>query len=212
MTTEEKSIRLARLGLLEPEKVYEELMKYREGLLASTSSLDWVWSGDDVLEAELLVRDEPLIDLGLAIAGNSSDVLRALWSKYDERDEKLSLAIKVGILGGTNVSAIPTSELAKILEGAFFVTCDKNDEMAYSLLRNKRARSVIEEFLKKRAPFDGVSQERIPVLLHALSKNDCLNFDGSDLDSPDLTYWGIKKGLFDMVAHAPVMISCPIQR
>jgi hypothetical protein len=203
MTIEEKSIKLAKLGLSEPKEVYDELIKYRESLLSSASSPDWVLNGDDKLEAELIKRNEPLIDLGLAIAANSSEVIKTLWGKYDERDKKLALAIKVGILGGTNASAISKEELAKVLKGAY-VDHYESDEMACSLLKNKRARYVIEELLKRQQPFDSISQDRFLILLHSLSKNECLNTDQSDMESPDFTYWGIRKGLFKVVTEAPV--------
>jgi hypothetical protein len=206
MTTEEKSIRLAKLGLLEPQEVYEELMKYREALLSSSSSLDWVWNGDDKLEADLLKRNEPLIDLGLAVAANSSSVLKTLWGKYDEKDENLALAIKVGILSGSNATAIPNEELAKVLQGDYVKHYD-SDDMAYALLKNQRARHVVEEFLKRQPPFESISNDRFPILLHALSKNNCLNLDGSDMESPDLTYWGIRKSIFNVVTEAPVTTS-----
>jgi hypothetical protein len=206
MTTEEKSIRLAKLGLIEPQEVYEELMKYREALLSSSSSLDWIWSGDEKLEAELLKRDAPLIDLGLAIAANSSSVLKTLWGKYDGKDENLALAIKVGILSGTNASAIAEEELAKVLQGTYVKHYD-SDDMAYALMKNQRARHVVEKLLKRQPPFDSISNDRFPVLLHALSKNNCLNVDGSDMESPDLTYWGIRKAIFNVVTEAPVTTS-----
>lgn len=206
MIVEEKSVRLARLALLEPNLVYDELMKYKEELLSTTSSLDWVWNGDDKLETELLKRDEPLIDLGLAVAANSSTVLKTLWGKYDGKDESLALAIKVEILSGSNATAIPNEELAKVLQGAYVKHYD-SDDMAYALLKNQRARHVVEEFLKRKPPFDSISNDRFPVLLHALSKNKCLNLDGSDMESPDLTYWGIRKSIFNLVTEAPVTTS-----
>jgi hypothetical protein len=206
MVQEERSIRLARLAHLDPQLVYNELMKYKEELISTTSSLDWVWNGDDKLEAELLKRDEPLIDLGLAVAANSSSVLKTLWGKYDGKDQSLALAIKVGILSGSNATAIHNEELAKVLQGDYVKHFD-SDDMAYALLKNQRARHVVEEFLKRKPPFDNISNDRFPVLLHALSKNKCLNLDGSDMESPDLTYWGIRKSIFNIVTEAPATTS-----
>lgn len=205
MKKEDKAIKHARLGLLEPEKVYEELITYKNELSSQSLNLDWVWDFDEKFEIELLNRDEPLIDLGLAQAAVSKVVVSTLWSKYENKNNQFELAIKVGILGGMNVSAIPTEYLVKILKGDYVIDFDKKDEMAYALLKNKHARRVvIEDFLKKKTPFDNISEDRIPVLLNAIKSNQCLNIDKSDSESPDLTYWGIRDGIFKMVNEAPV--------
>ena len=205
MNTEVKVIRRARLGLLEPEKVYEELIQHKEQLSSKLSNLDWVWSADDNLEIQLLSRNEPLIDLGLAQAAVSKEVIETLWSKYDAKDEKLALSIKVGVLTGLNVSAIPTENLIKILEGEYVGNFDDKDEMAYALMKNKHARRiVIKDLLNKKAPFDKISDDRMMVLLDAIKSNECLNIDKSDSESPDLTFWAIRDGLFRIITEAPV--------
>ena len=205
MKIEEKIIKRARLVLLEPKNVYEELIQYKEEISSKQINLDWVWGNDDKLESELLSRDEPLIDLGLAQAAVSKEVIETLWSKYDTTDEKFALAIKVGILGGLNASAIPTENLVKILEGEYVDKFDDKDDMAYALLKNKHTRRfVIKELLNKKPPFNNISDDRMMVLLDAIKHNECLNIDKSDSESPDLTYWAIRDGLFKIITEAPV--------
>jgi hypothetical protein len=205
MKIEEKIIKRARLGLLKPEKVYEELIRYKEELSSKLINLDWIWGDDDKLEIQLLSRNEPLIDLGLAQAASSKEVIATLWSKYDTKDDKFALAIKVGILGGLNASAIPTETLVKILEGEYVGNFDDKDEMAYALLKNKHNRRiVIKDLLNRKAPFDNIYDDRMIVLVHAIKSNECLNIDKSDSESPDLTYWAIRDGLFKIITEAPV--------
>jgi hypothetical protein len=205
MKKEDKVIKRARVSLLEPEKVYEELIRNKEELSSKQINLDWVFGSDDKLEKELLDRNEPLIDLGLAQAAVSKEVVTALWSKYDSKDVNLSLAIKVGILGGMNASAIPTENLVKILEGEYVGKIDDEDDMAYALLKNKHARRfVIKDLLKKQAPFNHIADNRMLVLLDPLKYNECLNIDKSDSESPDLTYWAIRDGLFKIITESPV--------
>ena len=205
MKTEEKVIKHARLSLLEPQKVYEELIQYKEEISSKQINLDWVWGNDDKLEVELLSRDEPLIDLGLAQAAASKEVVETLWSKYDTKDKNFALAVKVGILGGLNASAIPTENLVKILEGEYVANFDDKDDLAYALLKNKHARRfVIKDLLNKKAPFNHISDDRMIVLLDAIKHNECLNIDKSDSESPDLTYWAIRGGLFKIITEAPV--------
>jgi hypothetical protein len=205
MKIEEKIIKRARLGLLEPEKVYEELIRYKEELSSKRINLDWVWGDDDKLEIELLRRNEPLIDLGLAQAASTKEVVSTLWTKYDAKDQTMALAVKIGILGGMNVSAIPSEEIINIIKGKYVGNFDEKDNMTYALLENKHARRlVVENLLNKKPPFDSIPEERMLVLLNAVKSNECLNIDTSDSESPDLTYWSIRDGLFKIINNAPV--------
>ena len=70
------SITLARLMVSAPEVVYAELQSYGEHARSQSFG-----SGDDELERSLLGRNDPLIDLGLALYAANREIVGGLYSR-----------------------------------------------------------------------------------------------------------------------------------
>ena len=93
----ERRIQEARLIVSRPEQVFDELQKYGE------QTKDEFLGGDKSLEASMLARNDPLIDLALASAATEAEVLASLYKRArvppkDATHERYLLGLRVAVL------------------------------------------------------------------------------------------------------------------
>lgn len=202
-----RAITLARLKVAMPETVYAELRAYGEHVAKRI-----LGSPDEELEAALLARDDPMINLGLAQFGANEITVSFLYrrsfsSQVD--DPKYGKGLRLACLANRTISrtlfgaffgrdsAIDAAELRRLAE--------EGDEDEISVIfANPSAGGVIQTLYNCKAPFDDITDERRCSLVYASIKNPRINIDEGNEHGPDMLSWDIQKGILSMLQSAPV--------
>jgi hypothetical protein len=101
---QERLTQVARLNAASPEEVFRELKR-----TAPKSRIELL-GRDKALEAGLVERNDPLINLGLACYGTNEEVFTALYKHglakpADAADERYKLGLRIGCLSNRSVVA-----------------------------------------------------------------------------------------------------------
>lgn len=196
------SITLARLKLAPPDVVFSALREYAHG-----QKNEIFPSADEKLEAMLLLRNEPLIDLGLARYGLSSPVVSTLYKKafLGSGDAEHDRGIRMSCLSGSCLGAVyfvahatgsyPT-EFERLLHEA-------DNEELFVWLSNPTAREILQQVYNQTDKAKEISSDRLVHLVKMSANNPALNLDKSNEHGPDLTAWGIQKGILKLLQTAP---------
>ena len=199
-------ITIARLKFAMPEAVYAELRAYGEHIAKNLGS------PYEELEAVLLARDDPIINLGLAQFGANESTVSTLYRRSfssqvndPEYGKGLRLACLAnrtmsrtlfGALSGRDI-AIDAAELRRLV--------GEGDEDEISVLfTNPSAGRVIEKLYNSKVPFDKINDERRCSLVFASIKNPRINLYERSEGGPDLLSLDIQKGILSMLQSAPV--------
>ena len=164
---------------------------------------------DDELEQGLLLRQHPLIDLGLAKNASNPKLLAQLYHRAQlgtgdaAQDRAVRLAclsnrVAAGILlTSSTVPGVSHEELRRLaLEG------DADEVRA--LFGNPAVRGVLRDLYRQVEAFAGLDPNRWAMLVRCTAGNAALNRDDSDEHGPDLTAWDLQDALFEVVRTAPV--------
>src|SRR5438067_954342 len=94
----------ARLHIASPEEVYRELQEIAK------KPRGQLMGRDDKIEAALVERNQPLINLGLASFGTNEEVLKALYKHSlepprDATDAQYKRGLRIGCLSNEAVTA-----------------------------------------------------------------------------------------------------------
>ena len=196
----------ARLMSSSSDKVYEELEAYGRHLRRRPRGF---LDGLEDLERALAGRKDKLIDLGLARNATNYDLLGKMYRAAQlgtgdaEHDKAVRLAclsnqVAPGMLfAWDRLPGIDSDEFARLaLEGDV-------DEVQV-LMQNPSARSVLRDVYLRKPPLDTMPDDRWLTLVAASSTNAGLNTDESDEHGPDMLAWHVRKGIFNLLAAAPL--------
>ncbi len=203
---QDKRTRRARLLAASPEYVFEELGRYGAALTNDP------FRGDKELEKLLLVRQAPLIDLGLAMHASEKEVVAELYRRgrraaTDDRDAEYLNGLRVACLSNRVVNHYSFSDFPQSLIGeeeTRRVLATAEWEEAEALLRNPTVGSLLTALYKKTGLFAELPEDRWLKLLRMSVGNTRL-ISREDTDSgPDLEHMRLHEAAFGLLELAPV--------
>ena len=205
MPWEEEQERLtqeARLSVASPEEVLLELKR-----IAQKPRFELM--GRDAIEALLVERNDPLINLGLACYGTSEEVFKALYKHglakpADAADERYKRGLRIGCLSNRSVPAahfvfdfprqlIGQEEIHRVLAAG-------DDAEAEALICNPSVSDrLLGELYKRTNAFATLPEERWRHLVYLSRKNERLVTKEDSEDMPDMGYLGIHDAIFHLL-------------
>jgi hypothetical protein len=206
-TEQDQLINQARLQLSAPEVVFEELKKQ-----AQRSRSEWYSYDYKSIEPMLLERNAPLINLGLACFGASSEVFQALYKHSltqpeNETDAIYKNGLRVGCLSNQVVAKMHMDFPVQLIgaEEMQRIISRGEDAEATAIMRNPNVSDRLLEALYLRSgPFASLPEERWLKLIIASARNERLRTkDDSDV-GPDMGHYGIHQAIFRLLETAPV--------
>jgi hypothetical protein len=212
MTTEsehDQLIKPARLYLLPPEAVFEELKKQAQRLRS-----EWYAYDDKEIEPTLFERNEPLINLGLACFGANREVFKALYEhsltqRENDPDAIYKHGLHIGCLSNQVVAKVHfLLRFPKELIGPEEmqdIIARGGDRETTALLRNPTlSDDLLEALYLRSGPFSSLPEERWGRLIIISAKNERLRTEEESEDSPDMGHYRIQKAIFRLLEIAPV--------
>ena len=199
----------ARLCLSPPQAVYDELKR-----LAGTREL----LGNNELEEvekQLISRNEPLVNLGLAMYGRNHEVIAALYGHslappVDAPEGIYKRGLRVGCLSNSTVPKqhfslrdfpaciIGEAELNRILS-------EGDPQELKALLTNPEVdEKLLEEIFSFTGRMEGLSEKRRQEAFYEASCNERINIEVEYTDMPDLDHMRIHRAIFTALETAPV--------
>jgi hypothetical protein len=198
----------ARLHIASPEEVYrdlQEIAKKPRGQLMGR---------DDKIEAALVERNQPLINLGLVSFGTNKEVFKALYKHSlepprDATDAQYKRGLRIGCLSNEAVTAahfvfdfprelIGDADLNRVL------TAGDASELEALLCNPTVADKLLEELYAHTGVFANIPNERWGSLVYMSRKNERLGTEEEYPDSPDMGHYRIQKAIFRLLEIAPV--------
>jgi hypothetical protein len=160
-----------RLMQSSPDKVFEWLKSNRPDKETSPE-----FDRED-LEKKLLERDDPIINLGLALYGAESNTGPHLFNKEDK-------IIKKAVLSGTNISSWPSSWIKE--NGILEALIDPFDEYLLSaLFANERMYDgILTDLYERKEPYAKLPDDKWLTLIGYTASNKRINtpYDDSWMD------------------------------
>jgi hypothetical protein len=204
---QERLTQEARLGAASPEEVVRELKRVAQKPRGELF-------GREAIEALLVERNEPLINLGLACYGTSKEVFTALYKHGLEKpadavDERYKRGLRIGCLSNQSVPAahfvfdfprdlIGPEEIQRVLAAG-------EDAEAEALICNPSVSDrLLEELYKRTGAFATLAEERWSSLVYLSRKNKRLVTNEDSDDGPDMGHYGIHHAIFRLLEIAPV--------
>lgn len=193
-----------RLLHLSPDSVYAELKEYADHQAKS------FFGNDDKLEEALLLRNDPLISLGLAQYGGSTKVATVLYKRGSATtgNQSFNQALRLAVLSNPLLpkqlmgrNAFGVLEDDEVLN--FLLSDDAKDELAV-ILRNPGAKKLLGKLYNQEKPFDAIPEDKYVRAVAWSHTNPAINEDDSDEHGPDLDAWGVQKGIRRLLTTLPV--------
>jgi hypothetical protein len=198
----------ARLHIASPEAVYRELKE-----IANKPRVQ-LFGRKDEIEATLIERNEPLINLGLACFGTNEEVYKALYKHSVEpprgaTDAQYKRGLRIGCLSNKSVATahlvsdfprelIGENELNRIL------TAGDAAEVEALLCNPSVAENLLEELYTHTGAFAKIVEERWCRLVYLSRKNERIGTEEEYPDSPDTGHYAIHKAIFRLLEIAPL--------
>jgi hypothetical protein len=199
-----------RLLLSCPELVFQELKE----MAREVRNLGFLASPSDELERMLIERNAPLINLGLACYGTNEAVYKALYKHgrevhADANDEMYRRGLRMGCLSNATIRSagwhfdFPRDLLGEEEVQHIFEEADFSE--AEALVCNPQiSDKLLEQLYKREGPFAKVADERLAQLVSSSGKNERLNTNNDDDESPDLGHYSIHEAILQLVETAPI--------
>jgi hypothetical protein len=205
---QERLTQETRLSVASPEEVLRELKH-----IAQRPRLE-LMGRNGAIEALLVERNDPLINLGLACYGTSEEVFTALYKHglakpADAADERYKLGLRIGCLSNRSVVAahwvrdfprqlIGPEEVQRVLAAG-------EDAEAEALICNPSVSDdLLEELYGHTGAFATLAEERWNHLVYLSRKNERLVTKEDSDDMPDMGHRGIHRAIFRLLEIAPV--------
>jgi hypothetical protein len=205
---QERLTQEARLSVASPEEVLRELKR-----IAQKPRIE-LFGRDEAIEALLVERNEPLINLGLACYGTSKEVFTVLYKHglekpADATDERYKRGLRIGCLSNTSVPAahsgvdfprdlIGPEEIHRVLAAG-------EDAEAEALICNPSiSDKLLEELYTRTGAFAALAEERWSKLVYLSRKNKRLVTKEDFVDMPDTGHYAIHRAIFQSLETAPV--------
>jgi hypothetical protein len=199
---QERLTQVARLNAASPEEVFLELKR-----TALKSRIELL-GRDKALEAGLVERNDPLINLGLACYGTNEEVFTALYKHglakpADAADERYKLGLRIGCLSNRSAAhwvfrLIGPEEIHRVLAAG-------DDAEAEALICNPSISDrLLEELYGRTEAFATLPEKRWADLIYLSRKNERLVTNEDDDYSPDIGHRAIHRAIFRLLEIAPV--------
>lgn len=221
-TKKDRRLSGARLLLSSPETVFSELQE------SAQQRKRWDCDYDVSIEALLLERDEPLIDLALARYGGSKDVLKTLYERASDASgqgsEYSRQSIRIACLSNQSVTVdhlflkfphdiIGEDALHRLLAGTEpkldddgFETEEKESgSEIYALLQNPEIDTdFLKSLYRRELPFANFSDRHWMDLVQYTTGNPRLTTCDDNEHGPDMGFYSIHRALESLLEIAPV--------
>jgi hypothetical protein len=206
-----QAITLARLSVAPPEIVYEELNAYSKNLRCE-SSLSF---SNDELENTLYARNDPLINLGLALNACNTEIISSLYN-----DSRSNMGKNSAYWKGVSLACLSNScpnwrlglrpPISWLGEEEFNRLVVEGEDEEISLIFSNPGinAGILGNLYTRQAPFDSIPEKRWLRLISASAKNPRINIDDSNEFGPDLGSWDIHKGILALLETAPTTPEC----
>jgi hypothetical protein len=198
----------ARLHIASPEEVYRELQQ-----IPQNARFELLVRNDEI-EAALVERNEPLINLGLACYGTNKEVFKALFqhalgAPRDKADAQYRRGLRIGCLSNGSVPAahfvfdfprelIGEAEMHRVLANG------ESAEVEALLCNPSLSDEMLEELYQHTGAFAPIPEERWRNLVYVSRKNERLGREEDTDDSPDMGHFRIHKAIFRLLEIAPL--------
>ncbi len=196
-------VTIARLLNLPAVNVYEELKEY------AAYQAERHYRSDDKLEEALLLRNDPLIILGLARYGGSDKVATALYKRAAATgDLNYNQALRLALLSNQllprqimsrhTFGVVPDDDVLRLINA---------DESTWELdviLKNPGAKKLLDKLYNKEKPFDAIPEDKYVRAVFWSHTNPAISDDDGDEHGPDMDAWGIQKGIKRLMQTLPV--------
>jgi hypothetical protein len=197
----------ARLLHMSPDSVYAELKEYAAYQDESSNC-------DEKLEETLLLRNDPLITLGLAQYGGSNKVATILYKRSTEAATgwNFNKALRLAVLGDSRVpQQIFSSHTLGVVEDEDvlrLINCDNKAEddraALHVVLTNPGAKKLLAKLFNQEKPFDTIPEDKFIRAIFWSYSNSAINDDESSEHGPDMYAWDLKKGIRRLLSTLPV--------
>jgi hypothetical protein len=165
----------------------------------------------DAIEALLVERNDPLINLGLACYGTNEEVFKALYKHglakpTDAVDERYKRGLRIGCLSNRAVPAanfdfdfprqlIGSEEIHRVLAAG-------DDGEVEALISNPSVSDkLLQELYERKGAFATLPEDRWRNLIYLSRKNERLV---SEKDYGDVEHWKIQDAIFRLLETAPI--------
>ncbi len=197
MNEENTLIRTARLRMSSPETVYRQLEHLATEHAGSWTSVAW--------EKDLLARNDPLIDLGLARFGFDADIVATLYQRaragtVNSNDD---FAVRIACLSNrtcpfyNELAGIDGQELARLAR-------DGSPPELEALLSNPARRWLVSELYNRADRMADLPLDRWLAMVQASVANDAIEENRDSDEGPDAIHRRIQQGVLFMLRTAPV--------
>jgi hypothetical protein len=213
MPWEEEQERLtqeARLSVVSPEEVVRELKR-----IAQKPRYELLGRDNKAIEALLVERNDPVINLGLACYGTSKEVFTALYKHglekpTDVADARYKRGLRIGCLSNRSVRAahfvfdfpselIGPEEIHRVLLAA-----GESAEAEALICNPSVSDKLLEELYGRTGAFATIPDKRWNHLVYLSRKNERLVTREDSDDMPDTGHYGIQHAIFRLLETAPV--------
>jgi hypothetical protein len=200
---QERLTQEARLSVASPEEVVRELKRIAQKPR---------FARDEAIEALLVERNEPLINLGLACYGTSREIFTALYKHglekpADAADERYKRGLRIGCLSNQSVAEfvfdfprdlIGPEEIHRVL------AADENAEAEALICNPSVSDKLLEELYKRTGAFAALAEERWSTLVYLSRKNKRLVTNEDSDAGPDMGHYRIQHAIIRLLEIAPV--------
>jgi hypothetical protein len=206
----------ARLLNASPEVVYQSL---KRNALRAMNNSSWEFSQSS-FERNLFLRNESLVNLGLATFGFDQDTYNSLYnlsrSRIDnEADGRYKLGLRTGCLANiitSNMTSYTNTKGVIDVEELRRILSDGGHNEYHALLRNPAVPDdLLVDIFNRTGPATDLPDKRWRWVVEVAGKNPRLNSENLDIDyddpCPDLGYRRIQEAIFHLLEIAPVQES-----
>jgi hypothetical protein len=205
---QERLTQEARLSVANPEEVLRELKRRAQ-------KPQLLFRRDEAIEALLVERNDPLINLGLACYGASQEVFVALYKHglekpIDAADERYKRGLRIGCLSNRCVAhsgfdfprrLVGPEEVNRVLAAG-------EDEEVEALICNPSVSDrLLEELYTRTGACAALAEERWRSLVYFSHKNKRLGTNKDSDAGPDMWHYRVNLAIFRLLEIAPVETS-----
>ncbi len=195
----------ARLMNASPDAVFAELEEY------AAHHSDSHFSYDDKLEEALLRRNDPLINLALAQFCFSRKVAADLYRRTFDAggDADYSKGLRLALLGNpyvpeTGFGGHPFGFLTDE-EIVRYLSSDAEDDRSatHVIVTNPGAKRLLAKLYNREKPYDAIPDVKFLQAVYWSYSNLAINDDESNEHGPDMSAWGLQKGIRNLLTVLP---------
>jgi hypothetical protein len=206
---QDRIVREGRLYFAPPEMVFSELKE-----LGRRSRAELFSSTTEALEAKLMERNDPLINIGLACYCTNKNVFTSLYkhsqeAPHDENDAIYKRNLRLGCLSNQTITAARLffdfpRDVAGEQEILRILSESEPLELEALVSNPTVSDKLLEEIFSLTGLMKRLSEDRRHAAVIYAARNERISTNKEDYDSPDMGHYGIHKAIFRLLEIAPV--------